>query len=94
MSQLARKQLYVARRNIWNEKSLLTLSPEKPRENFEAISTIVSCLFMETYITLPLHSAKLCKNSETIAQVVNVISYVLFPSLLILLYTMYRKIQM
>lgn len=46
-------------------KRLLTLSLERPRENIEAISKIMSCLFMETNNILPLHSAKMCKNSDT-----------------------------
>jgi len=58
-------------------KHILTLSLETPRENIEAISKIMNSLFMETYIILPLHSTKMCKNSDTIAYVVNVMSYVL-----------------
>jgi hypothetical protein len=48
-------------------KYLLTLSLVKPRENFEAISKIMSCLFMEIYVILPLNAAKTCKNSDTMA---------------------------
>ena len=51
-------------------KRLATISLAKPRQNGKTLLKSYK-LFKETYITLPIHSVKICRNSDTLARVVN-----------------------
>jgi hypothetical protein len=50
----------VARGDIGNEKSILTLSLVKLRYNAKQVWKLMSCLLMEIYIILQTHFAKIC----------------------------------